>query len=84
VGIDASLCDRLLAEFGSESALTRTISQKSRNHELGSVANGVHRAVLDDNALICGQESLQWRDNLSKVRLVAVVVVAVLSVENIV
>lgn len=61
-----------------------TVSQKTGKHELSTVADSVDGAVLDDQTLVRGQESLKRRDDLAEVGLVAGVVHLPLSVENIV
>jgi D-arabinose 1-dehydrogenase-like Zn-dependent alcohol dehydrogenase len=59
-------------------------SQQTRQHKLGSVADGVDRAVLNNNALVAHEQTLQRRDDLAQVGLVTVVVVYPLRVENVV
>jgi hypothetical protein len=59
-------------------------TEKTGNHELGTVADGVDGAVLDNYTLVAGQETLERRDDVTEVGLVAVVVVQPLSIENIV
>lgn len=61
-----------------------TVSQKTGKHELSTVADSVDSAVLDDQTLVRGQESLKRRDDLAEVRLVTSVVHLPLSVENVV
>lgn len=63
---------------------SHTVAEKTRNHELGTVANGVNSAVLNDNTLVAGEQGLQRADDLAEVRLVAVVIVDPLGVHNIV
>lgn len=46
--------------------------------------SNTHRAVLDDNALVLDQECFQRANDSSQVALVFVVVVQVLSVQNVV
>jgi hypothetical protein len=62
----------------------QTVSQKSGKHELGTVADGVDGAVLDDDALVAGEEGLQGRNDLAQVRLIPGVVHLPLGVENVV
>lgn len=50
-------------------------SQETGKHELSTVADGVDRAVLDHDTLVAHQQTLQRRDDLAQVSLVAVVVV---------
>jgi hypothetical protein len=64
--------------------LKLTVSQETGKHELGTVADSVDGAVLDDQTLVRGQESLKRRDDLAEVRLVAGVVHLPLSVEDVV
>jgi hypothetical protein len=64
--------------------LELTISQETGKHELGTVADSVNGAVLDDQTLVRGQESLKRRDDLAEVRLVAGVVHLPLSIEDVV
>jgi hypothetical protein len=59
-------------------------TEKTGKHELSTVADGVDRAVLDDNTLIAGEKALEGRDDVTEIRLVAVVVVEPLGVENVV
>lgn len=58
--------------------------QQSRNHELGSIADGVDRAILDHDTLIAGQQALKGSNDLTKIRLITVVVVQPLGIENVV
>lgn len=71
--------DNLLVDLN---ALLET--EETGQHKLGTVADGVDRAVLDDNALVAGEKALEGRDDVTEVRLVAVVVVDPLGVEDIV
>lgn len=50
-------------------------SQETGKHELSTVADGVDRAVLDHDTLVAHQQTLQRRDDLAQISLVAVVVV---------
>jgi hypothetical protein len=59
-------------------------SQQTRKHELGTVADGVDGAVLNDNALVARQKALEGRNNVAQEGLVAVVVVHPLGIEDIV
>jgi hypothetical protein len=59
-------------------------AEKTGKHELSTIADGVDRAVLDDNALVAGEKALEGRDDVTEVRLIAVVVVEPLGVENVV
>lgn len=59
-------------------------AEKTGQHELGTVADGVDGAVLDDNALVAGQKALEGSDDVTEVGLVAVVVVEPLGVEHVV
>jgi hypothetical protein len=59
-------------------------SQKTWNHELSAVADGVDGAVLYDHTLVARQETLERSNDAAQVGLVAVVVVQPLSVKNIV
>lgn len=61
-----------------------TETEQTRNHELGTVADGVDGAVLDDNPLVRSEQRLEGRNDLAQVRLVQVVVMDVLGVENVV
>lgn len=62
----------------------RTIAEETGKHELGTVADGVDGAVLDDKTLVGGQESLEGRNDLAEIRLVAGVVHGPLGVKNVV
>ena len=75
---ELAICDRRNSWVGL------TVSKKTRKHQLGTVADGVDSAVLDDQTLVRGQEGLKRRDDLAEVRLVASVVHLPLSVENVV
>jgi hypothetical protein len=59
-------------------------SQQTRKHKLGTVAYGVDGAVLNNNALVARQETLERRDDVAQQGLVAVVVVHPLGVEDVV
>lgn len=59
-------------------------SQQARQHQLCAVADGVDRAVLNNDTLVAHQEALEGRDDLAQVRLVAVVVVQPLGVKDVV
>lgn len=59
-------------------------AEKTGKHELSTVADGVDRAVLDNNALVAGQKALKGRDDGAEVRLVTVVVVEPLGVKDVV
>lgn len=48
---------------------TRTVTEETGNHELGTVADGVDSRVLDDDTLVTGQEGLEGTNNPSEVRL---------------
>jgi hypothetical protein len=61
-----------------------TVSKETRNHELGTVADGVDGRVLDNDTLVGSQESLKRADDSPEVALVALVVIEVLCVQNIV
>lgn len=58
--------------------------QETGNHELGAVADGIDGRVLDDNALVRRQKSLEGLDDAAQGRLVATVVVLPLSIKNVV
>ncbi|KAH3665433.1 hypothetical protein OGAPHI_003617 [Ogataea philodendri] len=60
------------------------VSQKTWNHQLGSVTNRVHSRVLHNKSLVANKQSLQRRNDLSQVALVSRVVVKPLSVHDIV
>jgi hypothetical protein len=61
-----------------------TVAEKTGDHQLGTVADGVDSAVLDDDTLVAGEQGLQGADDLAEVRLVTVVVVDPLGVHNVV
>lgn len=61
-----------------------TVSQQTRNHELGTVADSVDGRVLDDNTLVGGEQRLEGADDLTEVALVTLVIVEVLGVKDIV
>jgi hypothetical protein len=44
--------------------------QKPRNHKLGSIADGIHGAILHNNALVARKENLERRDDPPQVSLV--------------
>jgi hypothetical protein len=58
-------------------------SQQTRQHKLGTVADGIDRAVLNNNTLVAHQQTLKRRNDLAQVGLVAVVVVQPLSIKNV-
>lgn len=62
----------------------RTIAEETGKHELGTVADGVDSAVLDNKTLVRNEKSLEGRDDLAEVGLVAGVVHGPLSIQNIV
>jgi len=59
-------------------------TEKTGQHELSTVADGVDRAVLDNDTLVAGQKALERRDDSAEVGLVAVVVVKPLGIMDIV
>ena len=59
-------------------------SQQTRQHQLGTVADGVDRAVFNNNTLVAHQETLERSNDLAQVGLVAVVVVQPLGIEDVV
>lgn len=59
-------------------------TEETGKHELGTVTNGIDRAVLDNDTLVAGEESLEGRDDVAEVGLVAVVVMEPLGIENVV
>lgn len=61
-----------------------TIAEETGKHELSTVADGVDSAVLDDKTLVRNEKSLERRDDLAEVGLVAGVVHGPLSIQNIV
>ena len=61
-----------------------TESKKTRNHELRAVADGVDRAILDNNTLVAREEGLQGRDDGAQVGLITVVVLEPLRVKDVV
>lgn len=63
---------------------SHTVAEKTGNHELGTVADSIDSAVLDDNTLVASEQRLERADDLAEVSLVAVVVVDPLGVHNIV
>lgn len=69
---------------GSRGRDQPTETQETRNHQLGTVADGIDGTVLDDNTLVGGEKTLQGADDLAQVSFVAVVVVDPLGVHNIV
>ena len=64
--------------------VAHTITKETGKHELGTEAHGADGAVLDNQALVGGEKSLQWGDDLAQVRLVAGVVVGPLGVKDVV
>jgi hypothetical protein len=59
-------------------------AKQTRKHELSTVANGIDRAVLDNNTLVAHQQTLERGNNLAQVGLITGVVVKPLCVKNIV
>jgi hypothetical protein len=45
----------------------RLIPQKTRDHEFGTIANGVDSTVFNDNALVAHHQALQWPDDAPQV-----------------
>lgn len=60
------------------------VAEKTGDHQLSTVADGVDSAVLNDDTLVAGEQRLKRADDLAEVRLVAVVVVDPLGVHDIV
>lgn len=71
-------------ETGTSRFHIHTISQKTGKHQLGTVADSVDGAVLDDKTLVRSQESLEGRNDPAQVRLVARIVHGPLRIEDIV
>lgn len=71
--------DDLLVELDA-----RLVAEQTGDHELGTIANGVDGRVFDDDTLVGKQECLERSDRSSQVRLVVVIVVNPLGVENVV
>lgn len=86
--LNARFCKTLLAKpvrkNTSNSIVALTVSEETWKHKLGTIAHSVDSAVLDDQALVSGQESLQRSNDPSEVGLVASVVHRPLCVEHIV
>lgn len=61
-----------------------TISEKTWKHELSTVADSIHSAILNDQTLVANKKSLQRRDDLTKVLFIVLVVHLPLSVQNVV
>lgn len=45
------------------------VAEQTRDHQLGTVADGVDGAILDDDALVAGEEGLQRADDTAQVGL---------------
>ena len=60
------------------------VAEETRNHELGTIADSVDGAVLDDDALVAGEEELEGLDHPPEVGLVPGVVVNPLGVQDVV
>jgi hypothetical protein len=56
--------DDLLVDFD-----VGLVSEKTRDHELGSVADGVDGRVLNNESLVAGEEGLEGSDDSTKVGL---------------
>lgn len=83
--LNLRLCDNISERASTVDVIRMlTISQETRKHELGTVADSVNRAVLDNQTLVGSQKSLQRRDDLPEVGLVASVVHGPLGVEDVV
>jgi hypothetical protein len=86
VALNSSLCREKLVQIKTlrGEKCSHTVAEETRNHQLGTVADGVDSAVLDDNTLVAGEQGLERADNLAEVRLVAVVIVNPLGIHHIV
>jgi hypothetical protein len=62
----------------------RTESEKTGNHQLSTIANSIDCAVLDNDTLVGSKQALKRTDDPPQVRLIALVVMQPLSIENIV
>lgn len=60
------------------------VAEDARDHQLGSVADGVDGRVLDDDAWEAHQKGLQRQDRSAQVRLVLVMFIPPLGVQNVV
>lgn len=45
------------------------VAEETGDHELGTVADGVDSRVLDDDALVAGEEGFERSDDAAEVRL---------------
>mmetsp|Transcript_10076 Transcript_10076/g.28250 ORF Transcript_10076/g.28250 Transcript_10076/m.28250 type:complete len:213 (-) Transcript_10076:533-1171(-) len=59
-------------------------SKQTGNHKLGTVADGVHRGILDDHSLVVRQEDLEGHDDPTEVGLVLGAVIDVLRIKHVV
>lgn len=71
--------DDLAADFDAG-----LVTEDSREHKLGSVADGVDRGVLDDNPGVLDEEDLKGHDDSAEIGLVAELVVVPLGVFDVV
>lgn len=61
-----------------------TITKKTRQHELGTVADSVDCGILDHNPLVANQQCLQGLNDVTEVLLVTLVIPHPLGIQNIV
>lgn len=64
---------RIILELSEDKIVyfnVRFESKDTRNHKLGTVADGINTTVLDDNSGISGQEGFHGEDGLSEVAFV--------------
>mmetsp|Transcript_16843 Transcript_16843/g.39923 ORF Transcript_16843/g.39923 Transcript_16843/m.39923 type:complete len:219 (-) Transcript_16843:483-1139(-) len=59
-------------------------SKQTGNHELGAVADGVHRGILDDHSLVVRKEGFEGHDDPAEVGLVLGAVIDVLRIKDVV
>ena len=58
-------------------------AEQSRDHELGTVAYGIDGWVLEHQALVVGQNCLQWHDHPPQVFLITQIVCCPLCIQNV-
>lgn len=80
---NASLCEHVSKNSTHIGIGIPTESKQARDHQLSTIADGINGAVLDDNALVGGQQALQRTNDLAKIRLIPLVIHQPLRVKNI-
>ena len=59
-------------------------AQKTGEHQLGSITDGVHSGVLHHNALVLQQKDFQWTHHTAEIGVALSVLIAPLSIQHVV